>query len=87
MMMASLGAFLLYVPLMPVAVIVAVLLCLVFMFLLGVQTGGRRIRISRMKNAWRSASLHLVKGRSIGHEWTRDSQNDINDRWPARKNG
>jgi hypothetical protein len=53
LMLGSLGAFFLYVPILPLAVVVTILLSLVLMFVLGVQTGRRRIRISRMKNAWR----------------------------------
>jgi hypothetical protein len=53
LMFGSLGAFLLYVPILPLTVVVTLLLSLVLMFILGVQTGRRRIRISRMKNAWR----------------------------------
>jgi hypothetical protein len=51
LMLGSLGAFLLYVPVLPLAVVVTLLLSLVLMFILGAQTGRRRIRISRMKNA------------------------------------
>jgi len=47
LMLGSLGAFLLYVPVLPFAAVVIVLLSLVWMFILGVQTGRRRIRISR----------------------------------------
>ena len=47
LMLGSLGAFLLYVPILPLAVVVTLLLSLVWMFILGVQTGRRRIRISR----------------------------------------
>ena len=53
LMLGTLGAFLLYVPILPLVVVVILLLSLVLMFILGVQTGRRRIRISRMKNAWR----------------------------------
>ena len=52
-MLGSLGAFFLYVPILPLAVVVILLLSLVLMFILGVQTGRRRIRISRMTNASR----------------------------------
>jgi len=48
LMLGSLGAFLLYVPVLPLAVVVILLLSLVLMFVLGVQTGRRRIRISRV---------------------------------------
>ena len=47
LMLGSLGAFLLYVPILPLAVVVTLLLSLVWMFILGVQTGRWRIRISR----------------------------------------
>jgi len=47
LMLGSLGAFLLYVPVLPFAAVVIVLLSLVWMFILGVQTCRRRIRISR----------------------------------------
>jgi hypothetical protein len=53
LMLGSLGAFLLYVPILPLAVVVTLLLSLALMFVLGVQAGRRRIRISRMKAAWR----------------------------------
>lgn len=47
LMLGSLGAFLLYVPVLPFAAVVIVLLSLVWMFFLGVHAGRRRIRISR----------------------------------------
>jgi hypothetical protein len=53
LMLGSLGAFLLYVPVLPLIVVVAILLSSFVMFILGVHTGGRRIRISRMKNPGR----------------------------------
>ena len=49
--LASIGAFLLYVPVMAIAVIVTILLGLVVMFVLGFQAGGRRIRILRRRKA------------------------------------
>jgi hypothetical protein len=52
-MFGSLGVFLVYVPILPLAVVVTILLGLILMFMLGVQTGGK-IRISRRKNASRS---------------------------------
>jgi hypothetical protein len=45
LMLGSLGAFLLYVPILPMAVVAIFLLFLVLMFVLGVHTGRRRIRI------------------------------------------
>jgi hypothetical protein len=53
LMLGSLGVFLVYVPILPLAVVVTILLGLILMFMLGVQTGGR-IRIPRRKNASRS---------------------------------
>jgi hypothetical protein len=47
LILGSLSAFLLYVPVLPLAVVVTLLLSLVLMFILGVHTGRRRIRISR----------------------------------------
>ena len=53
LMLGSLGVFLVYVPILPLAVVVTIVLGLILMFMLGVQTGGR-IRISRRKSASRS---------------------------------
>jgi len=47
LILGSLGAFLLYVPVLPLALVVTLLLSLVLVFILGVHTGRRRIRISR----------------------------------------
>jgi hypothetical protein len=47
LILGSLGAFLLYVPVLPLALVVTLLLSLVLMFILGVHAGRRRIRISR----------------------------------------
>jgi len=47
----SLGVFFLYVPILPFAAAITILVGLILMFILGVQTGGRRIRILRRKNA------------------------------------
>jgi len=47
LILGSLGAFLLYVPVLPLVLVVTLLLSLVLMFILGVHTGRRRIRISR----------------------------------------
>jgi hypothetical protein len=49
LILGSLGAFLLYVPILPFAAVVIILLGLILMFVLGVQTGGRRIRVFRRK--------------------------------------
>jgi hypothetical protein len=61
LILGSLGTFFLYVPILPVAAAVTIMLALILMFILGVQTGGRRIRVFRRKNAsgsrveeWRS---------------------------------
>ncbi len=51
LILGSLGAFFLYVPILPVAAAVTIMLALILMFVLGVQTGGRRIRVLRRKNA------------------------------------
>jgi uncharacterized membrane protein YedE/YeeE len=50
LILGSLGTFFLYVPILPFAAVVTVLLGLILMFILGVQTGGRRIRVLRRKN-------------------------------------
>jgi hypothetical protein len=49
--LGSIGTFFLYVPILPVAAAVTIMLALILMFILGVQTGGRRIRVLRRKNA------------------------------------
>ncbi len=54
LILGSLGVFLLYVPLLPFAAVVTILLGLILMFILGVQTGGGRITVLRRKNASRS---------------------------------
>jgi uncharacterized membrane protein YedE/YeeE len=46
----SLGTFLLYVPILPFAAVVTVMVGFILMFILGVQTGGRRIRILKRKS-------------------------------------
>lgn len=51
LLLSSLGAFLLYVPILPLGIVVVTLLGLILMFLVGVEVGGRRIRISRMRKA------------------------------------
>jgi hypothetical protein len=43
----SIGAFLLYVPAISLVSVVAVIMALILMFVLGVQAGGRRIRLGR----------------------------------------
>ena len=43
----GIGAFLLYVPAISLASVVAVVMALILMFVLGVHAGGRRIRIGR----------------------------------------
>jgi hypothetical protein len=45
--LAGLGAFLWYVPMASVAAIVATLVGMVFMFVLGIQTGARKIALSQ----------------------------------------
>jgi len=50
LILGSLGAFFLYVPILPVAAAVTIMLALILMFVLGVQTGGG-IRVLRRKNA------------------------------------
>ena len=54
LILGSLGAFLLYVPILPFAAAVTILLGLILMFVLGVQTGSRRIRVFRRPNVSRS---------------------------------
>jgi uncharacterized membrane protein YedE/YeeE len=55
----SLGTFLLYVPILPFAAVVTVMVGLILMFILGVQTGGRRIRILKRKSAAESQVASL----------------------------
>jgi hypothetical protein len=47
LLLGSVGAFLLFVPALPLAAVVTVLVALGLMFTLGVQTGGRRMWIRR----------------------------------------
>jgi hypothetical protein len=47
LILGSIACFLLYVPAMSIAAVVVVLTGMILMFLLGVHTGARRIRISR----------------------------------------
>jgi hypothetical protein len=49
--LGSLGAFLLYVPVLPFAAVAVVLLGLILMFTLGLQIGRGTLRISRMRRA------------------------------------
>lgn len=53
---ASVGIFLMWVPLLPTVVVIMVLLSLILMFTLGVQTGRRRIRISRNGFRWQAGA-------------------------------
>jgi hypothetical protein len=57
MLLTSFGAFFLLVPVMSLAEVVLILLGLTLMFGLGVLTGGRRIRVSRLREAWRAQKL------------------------------
>ena len=59
--LGSMGAFLLYVPLLAKAVVVITLLGLILMFVLGFQAGRGAIRISRARNA-RRLSLGRAEG-------------------------
>jgi hypothetical protein len=47
LILGSIASFLLYVPAMSVLSVIVVLTGMILIFLLGVQTGARRIRISR----------------------------------------
>ena len=47
MLLGSIGAFLFYVPAIAWLSVMVVLIGMILMFLLGVQAGARRIRISR----------------------------------------
>jgi hypothetical protein len=48
LLLASIGAFLIYVPLIEVGTVTAITLGFVLAFGLGVLAGGRRIRVSRL---------------------------------------
>jgi hypothetical protein len=48
LLLASIGAFLIYVPLIGLVTVTAIILGFVLAFGLGVLAGGRRIRISRL---------------------------------------
>jgi len=48
LLLGSIAAFMLYVPVVTIGATVTILLALVLTFTLGVIAGGRRIRISRM---------------------------------------
>ena len=50
LILGSVGAFLLYVPILPFAAVVIILLGLILMFILGVQTGGRGWRSSESES-------------------------------------
>jgi hypothetical protein len=49
LLLGSVTALFLYVPVVPVAMAVVILLSFVLMFLLGIQAGGRRLRIRPAK--------------------------------------
>jgi uncharacterized membrane protein YedE/YeeE len=53
LILGSFGALFFYVPLLPFAAAVTIMLGMVLMFILGVQTGGRRIRILKRKSVSR----------------------------------
>jgi hypothetical protein len=53
----SLGAFLLFVPAIPLAGVVTVVMALILMFALGVQAGSKRIRIGRHREVRHFQSL------------------------------
>jgi|HubBroStandDraft_1064217.scaffolds.fasta_scaffold1590764_2 hypothetical protein len=53
LLLASVGAFLMAIPLLSVVSIIFLLLGLMLMFALGMHAGGRRIRISR-RNSYRA---------------------------------
>jgi hypothetical protein len=63
LILGSLGTFFLYVPILPFAAVVTVVIGLTLMFLLGEQTGGRRIRVFRRKSAPDSPVMHFVQPR------------------------
>jgi hypothetical protein len=60
LVLGSLGTFFLYVPILPLAVVVTILLGFILMFILGVQAGGRRIRVLRRKNTSRLPGWSLL---------------------------
>jgi hypothetical protein len=64
LMFGSLGVFLVYVPILPLAVVVTILLGLILMFMLGVQTGGK-IRISRKKALWSRVAQWSALSRAV----------------------
>jgi hypothetical protein len=59
---ASIGAFLLYVPIMPLAAIVVVLLGMVLMFFLGLHLGGQEML--RTEEPDRKRALPALLGRA-----------------------
>ena len=56
--LASLGAFLLYVPVLSVMTVSTTLLGLILMFILGIQTGSRRSSIAQEKKH-QDLGLHI----------------------------
>ena len=69
LLLGSIGSFLLFVPAISWISVTVVLLGMVLMFLLGVQTGARRIRITKgvihVPVSWMAAKRR-IEG-SIGH--------------------
>ena len=61
--LGSMGAFLLYVPVLALAVVMTTLVGLILMFVLGFQVGVRRIRISR---GWKAPPSGLAPWSSQG---------------------
>lgn len=47
-LLGSIGAFLLYIPFLSIAVVVSILVGMALTFLLGVWAGGTRLRISEI---------------------------------------
>jgi len=45
LLLGSIGAFLLYIPFLSIAIVVAILLGIALAFLLGVWAGGTRLRV------------------------------------------
>jgi len=50
LVLGSFGTFFMYVPFLPFAGVMTVMLGMLLMFFLGIHTGGRRIRIARRKD-------------------------------------
>ena len=63
LMLGSLGAFLLYVPILPLAVVVTLLLSLILMFILGVQARQTEDQDFADEECWAASggTLELVK--------------------------